>query len=268
MLKEKRTVIFIPSLTNRQHGYPPMQSRKILNVTFVLFGFFTICSFLFASPDLSYSESNTPTISANKDNQLIGIDVSHYQGNVDWQQVKKDGVNFAYLKATDGITFQDPRYTHNKDTLIQLHLPHGSYHFFEANDDPILQAKNFLKTTGTKMILPPVLDIEISKGQTAELIKSRVKIWLDYVEKQTACRPMIYSYGDFWETYMKDEFSAYKFWLADYAPRPNLPSGQDTWEFWQKSQTSQLNGIKGNVDLDIFNGDSTKLQTLFCKQST
>jgi len=245
-----------------------MHPKKRLCITFALFSVSTISCF-FVSPGISNAQPNTPTLSADKNtNLLVGIDVSHYQGDIDWQQVKTNGINFVYLKATDGITFQDPRYTHNKITLAQLQLPHGSYHFFEANDDPILQAKNFLKTTGTKMVLPPVLDIEISKDQTAELIKSRVKIWLDYVEMQTACRPMIYSYGDFWKTYMEEEFSDYKFWLADYAPRPNLPNGQDTWEFWQKSQTSQLQGIKGNVDLDIFNGDTTKLQTLFCNKST
>lgn len=196
---------------------------------------------------------------------LKGIDVSYYQGKIDWNKIKQNkAVDFVYLKATEGITYHDKKYTHNANELEKLNIPYGSYHFFEPKDDGKKQAKNFLSNLQDKSILPPVLDVEISKSVDKNLIAKRVKDWLDYVEKNIQCKPIIYSYRSFWEEYLGADFADYDFWLADYAKSPKLPEGEKSWVIWQNSQSGKINGIAGNVDTDIMHGDQKKLKSLKC----
>lgn len=197
--------------------------------------------------------------------QVAGIDVSHYQGIIDWNSViPNDRVNFVYVKASDGITFVDPHHAKNVAALKQLNIPHGSYHFFEPNDDGIAQAESFLKSIGNSPNLPPVLDIEISHKVAKDDIVARAKAWLSHVAEKTGCQPLIYTYGDFYNEFLDQGFSDYKFWLADYAATPTLPNNVSNWTFWQHSQTGSVAGIKGKVDLDVFDGSIDSLESIVC----
>lgn len=187
---------------------------------------------------------------------IRGIDVSHNQGRVDWSSVPKHDVDFVYLKATDGITFTDPMYQQNVRQLQALNLVSGAYHFFEPNDDPLAQAQHFLRTVrGARHRLPPVLDVEITKDITAETIRNRALAWLKAVEKELGCQPVIYTYGDFWNDNLGDEFRGYRLWLADYAAEPKLPRGVDQYYMWQYTQTGRVRGVNGHVDRSHFPGD-------------
>ncbi len=222
-----------------------------------------------SKPEASvHSATGEPSSSADApaSTRLPGIDVSHYQGRVVWPSVKSAGVRYVYVKATDGITYTDPRYAENVAALQSLDVPYGAYHFFEPQDDPIAQAKHYLsKVDTTKASLPPVLDVEITRQLKPEQIRSRVKQWLDYVEKETGCRPMLYTYGAFWDENLGAEFSRYPLWLADYAATPTLPEGVEAWRFWQHSEKGQVNGIEPVVDLNWFAGDTKELGKLACK---
>ncbi|MFC1748924.1 glycoside hydrolase family 25 protein [Pseudomonadota bacterium] len=194
-----------------------------------------------------------------------GIDVSHYQGNIDWKEVLNQDVSFAYIKTTDGITYSDPKHKANQDALVKLNTPFGLYHFFEPKDDGVMQANNFLKQmSDNPLMLPPVLDVEISKGVSTKVIKKEVKQWLDAVEKQTGCQPIIYSYKDYYDEHLGSEFDQYDLWLADYAKEPSLPKNRSQWTFWQHSQKGSLKGIRGTVDLNWFQGDRADLNKLIC----
>ena len=213
------------------------------------------------------SDETHETASENKPSSLLaGIDVSHYQGDIDWAAVKASGIGFAYLKATDGITYVDARYATHAAELKKLGLPHGGYHFYEPKDDPIAQAKHYLgKVAFASGSLPPVLDVEITSGLKPAQIRAGVMQWLEFVEKQTGCRPMIYSYAAYWNQNLGGEFADYPLWLADYAPRPKLPDDVKTWRFWQHSQKGRVRGIDSSVDLNWFNGDRAALAEIVCK---
>ncbi|MCH8622401.1 GH25 family lysozyme [Undibacterium sp. TS12] len=202
--------------------------------------------------------TTTPTVN--------GIDVSHFQGTVDWAAVKAAGKAFAFAKASDGITYTDPQFKTNWQGIKAAGLLRGAYHFYESNDDPVAQANNFIKAVGTLAAgdLPPVLDIEIFKGNygTATLA-ANVQTWLNTVQQALGRTPIIYTGPSFWNQYMNNQFSAYPLWIAQYGvSQPTLPNGWSKWTFWQSSESGTVAGVTGSVDIDVFAGSMANLLTL------
>jgi len=193
-----------------------------------------------------------------------GIDVSHFQGVVDWQTVAQAGVAFAFAKATDGITYVDPQLATNWAGIRSAGLLRGAYHFFEANDDATLQAEHFLSTVQLAPgDLPPVLDVEVTGGVSDAQLWSGVSTWLQVVEQATGRQPILYVAPTFWSSHSPDlTLTRYPLWLADYAAQPTLPEGWTSWLFWQHSETGSVAGVTGAVDLDVFSGTAQQLQEL------
>jgi lysozyme len=193
-----------------------------------------------------------------------GIDVSHFQGVVDWQTVAQAAMAFAFVKATDGITYVDPQLAVNWPGIQAAGLLRGAYHFFEANDDPTLQAEHFLATVQLGPgDLPPVLDVETTAGASNEQLWSGVATWLQTVEQATGRQPILYTAPVFWNAHAPDlTLTRYPLWLADYAAEPTLPDGWTSWLFWQHSETGSVAGVTGAVDLDLFSGTAQQLQEL------
>ncbi|MFZ6743972.1 glycoside hydrolase family 25 protein [Undibacterium sp. JH2W] len=193
-----------------------------------------------------------------------GIDVSHYQGTVNWTAVKNAGIGYAFAKATDGNTYVDTQFQTNWAGIKAAGLLRGAYHFYESNDDPVTQANNFIKTVGSLATgdLPPVIDIEAYKGDFGSTtLVANVQTWLNTVEQALGCTPMIYTGPSFWNQYMNNSFSRYALWVAQYGvTQPKLPNGWSKWTFWQNSESGTVAGVTGNVDTDIFAGSMADLQ--------
>ena len=196
-----------------------------------------------------------------------GIDVSHFQGVVDWQQVAQAGMSFAFAKATEGITYLDPEFTTNWAGIKTAGLLRGAYHFFEANDDATAQAQHFLATVQPAAgDLPPVLDIETTAGVSDPQVWSGVATWLQVVEQATGRQPILYTAPGFWDSQAPVlTLTSYPLWLADYATQATLPTGWNCWLFWQHSQTGSVAGVTGAVDLDLFSGTLQELEELACR---
>lgn len=263
-----------------------MKTSRLADLVFSLGGIAAVAVFLLLRPSFDLSpdvatvaptqpdttattgSASTPAITAPPaDNErLPGIDVSHYQGTIDWAAVKSAGIVFAYAKASDGTTYTDPKFTRNRDGALAQELPFGAYHFYEPKDDPVAQAKHFLsKAQVGAGSLPPVLDVERTPGQSDPFtIAEGAKQWLEYVEQQTGCRPMIYASPSFYDTYLGVAFAKYPLWLAEYSSKARLPKGLSAWQFWQHSQRGRVDGITGTVDLDYFAGDATALRSFVC----
>jgi lysozyme len=195
------------------------------------------------------------------ESQATGIDVSHFQGTVNWTEVAGSGVVFAFAKATDGITYVDPDFAVNWPAMQSAGLLRGAYHFYEPADDPTSQAQSFLSTVSLASgDLPPVLDVETLGASAAELW-SGVATWLQTVQTATGRPPLLYVAPGFWNDNSPDlALTSYPLWLADYASQPTLPNGWSTWHFWQHSETGTVPGVSTTVDLDLFNGTLTQLQ--------
>lgn len=197
---------------------------------------------------------------------LAGIDVSHYQGTVDWAAVRAAGIAFAFAKASDGDTYKDTQFKKNWQGMQAAGLLRGAYHFYESNDDPVTQANNFLSAVGTldKNDLPPVIDIESTKGNFGNnSLSTNLQICLDTIEKALACTPLIYTNCAFWNANLTAEFGRYPLWIARYSSTPpTIPNAWTNWTFWQYSQSGAVAGVTGAVDLDRFAGSNEDLQQL------
>ena len=202
---------------------------------------------------------------------LIGIDVSHYQGAVNWEQVRGAGCAFAFAKATESTSIVDPEFAANWSGMKAAGLVRGAYHFFRPEQNAITQASHFLQTVQLEPgDLPPVIDIELNDGVTGGALIAGVGNWIDTVAQATGMTPMIYTAAYFWNQYMNDGFGKFPLWLAHYTnastPQP-LPKGWSDWTFWQYAQSLPIAGVHGNADHNRFKGAQSDLQAL-TKQSS
>ncbi len=199
---------------------------------------------------------------------LTGVDVSGWQNEVDWQRLKDSGVDYAYLKSTEGRTFVDPTYEVNRQNARKAGVITGAYHFFRPATPVLDQVDNFMKVVGRVESddLPPALDLEdpsLWRGYSqAEKLEMVLK-WLQEVEKRTGVRPIIYASPSFVESVLGSapELASYKLWLAHYtsADAPSLPQPFSDWLMWQYSDKGRLPGVVGNVDLNRFRGHPQEL---------
>ena len=200
---------------------------------------------------------------------LKGIDVSEYQGAINWTAVAESGVRYCVIKATEGVESRDPLFTKNWAGTKSVGIIRSAYHFFIASKDPIVQANNFLGLTRSLWEandLPPVLDLEKSYGLSPDKVIDQAGIWLDTVEKAIGRRPIIYTFPSFWNDALANSprlGTGYKLWIAHYETNnPWIPGGWKSWTFHQYSESGTVPGIAGNCDLNNFNGDLDTLQTL------
>jgi lysozyme len=197
-------------------------------------------------------------------NCLSGIDVSHYQGTIDWNQVRSVGTQFAFIKALEGITSTDPEFQANWKGAKAAGLTCGAYHFFLARDDPREQADAFLSIyQPSPGDLPPALDIETTDGQSTSDVVQGIQAWLSAVEAKVGAPPILYTGPSFWKSLGAEQFGGYPLWIADYGvTTPTVPAGWTGWTFWQYSQSGSVAGVSGTVDLDYFQGSLEDLQRL------
>jgi lysozyme len=199
---------------------------------------------------------------------IQGIDISHYNGAVDFGKLAADGVVFAYVKASEGKLTKDPLYLTNYAGLKQNQIARGAYHFFYPQLDAQAQASNFLSVVPNLVPgdLPPVLDVEMSGEQTPSAIAAGIQKWLDSVQQNLGRTPMIYTSASFWNTALggTSAFADYPLWVAQYTskPSPNIPSGFSDYLFWQYSESGSAPGVAGNVDMDWVKGSPADLNQL------
>lgn len=202
---------------------------------------------------------------------LEGVDVSHLEGVIDWQQVKDAGIAFAFIKATEGNSFVDPMAQTNLAKCREVGIVAGMYHFYRHDVDPAVQAAHFLKSLSAREPgdLLPAIDVEGqddgggSSNYPSDEVVHRVKDVIDAVEKEIGRAPMIYTYPSVWEeitgnsTVFADRCPL---WIASYGvTTPTLVGGWTDHAVWQYTDTGTVKGIGGVVDRDRFNGDEAGL---------
>ena len=189
-------------------------------------------------------------------NQLAGIDVSKWQGTVNWKSVQQAGIAFAFARATYGTSEVDSCFNENWQGMQQAGILRGAYHFFLAAEDPTEQAEFFIRTVGSLGAndLAPVIDVEAGSGTSSNLAAG-VQTWLTTVEQGLGRRPIIYTAPSYWNEYLTSAFGSYPLWVAEYGvSTPKAVNGWTNWTFWQHSSTGAVAGVNGPVDLDYFNG--------------
>jgi GH25 family lysozyme M1 (1,4-beta-N-acetylmuramidase) len=191
-----------------------------------------------------------------------GIDVSHWQGAIDWTKVKLAGKTFSFAKATEGIGFKDDRYDRNKAGAMGQGIKFGAYHFARPGNNAVNEADWFVNNMGLQRgMLIPALDIEVTGGLGPTALTSWTKAWLQRVTDRTGVRPLIYTSPSFWRTNLNDSRwfadNGYSIlWVAHWnTTSPSVPGsnwGGKSWTFWQYSSDGSVPGISGRVDLNRY----------------
>jgi MYXO-CTERM domain-containing protein len=201
-------------------------------------------------------------------NTVEGIDVSKWQGAIDWSGVKQAGVVFAIVRASHGTGTIDEYFDANWKGTKANGIIRGVYQYFEPGQDPVAQAKvlvDMVQASGgfEHGDLPAVIDVETTGGQSASVIMANIHAWIDYVESATQRRPIIYTGSYFWDDHgLDDSLSSYPLWTAHYTsnPCPLTSSAWAKWTFWQYTDSGSVTGIGGHVDRDVFDGTLDDLQ--------
>jgi lysozyme len=200
----------------------------------------------------------------NHEGKSIGLDVSEYQGKIQWSYVdtleNKYPLDYVFIRATVGKDRKDRQFKRNWLGAKENKMIRGAYHYYRPNENSLEQAELFITTvTLQKGDLPPILDIEkLPKNQSIDSLKVGLKRWLRIVESHYKVKPIIYTGEKYYDDFLKEEFSDYLFWIANYNfYREKIDAD---WLFWQFTEKGSVPGIKGNVDINIYNGDLQQLQ--------
>jgi lysozyme len=204
-----------------------------------------------------------------------GIDVSHHNGVVDWAKVVEAGYSFAFVKATEGQTWRDPRFVENWARARAAGVYVGAYHFAAIKDgdlsvgDAQAEARWFCQTVGQLVEghLPPVLDVETYvEGGSGRPLIAWVQAFLAEVEFRLGRTPVVYCGPNYWRWMLRQtaELRRYPLWQVQYtsATTPTVMTGWDRWTFWQHTSKGRVPGIEGNVDLNRYSGDEVSLMAL------
>lgn len=199
-----------------------------------------------------------------------GIDISRYQDEVDWENlftISTDGdtipIRFAIIKATQGLLLEDPNFTEHWENAKEFGVVRGAYHYYLPDRSASIQAKNFISNvTLSKGDLPPVIDIEETRGKSkADMVKN-LKVFALALEKEYGMKPIIYSNKTFISDYLVSDFKDYNFWIAHYYQEEINPPDSIKWVFWQHSDRCVLHNGYCNVDVNVFNGTMKELKSL------
>lgn len=201
---------------------------------------------------------------------IHGIDVSHYQSSIDWNdvkamQIRNVGIGFSFIKATEGTDDIDDKFKQNWRGAKKAGIIRGAYHFFNPYRTGKAQALNFIKAVDLKPgDMPPVLDVEDAGRLDKLTLQQRVNEWLCTVEQHYKIKPLIYTGADFYKSYLEGCFDEYPLWVAHYLAK-DKPRVSRQWHFWQHNESGRVNGIDAYVDFNVFNGDSTAFAKLLYK---
>lgn len=196
-----------------------------------------------------------------------GIDISHYQGKIDWDKLEYNReadfpLHFIFLKATEGGDHGDTTFQRNFSLARTHGFIRGAYHYFIPTTDALKQADFFIRTVQLDSgDLPPVLDVETRGGKSKKELQRSVKRWLDRVEGHYGVKPILYTSYKFKISYLDDSlFNAYPYWIAHYYV--DSVKYQGHWDFWQHTDVGSVEGIEKEVDLNVFKGSIDDLKKM------
>lgn len=202
---------------------------------------------------------------------LEGIDISVWQGNINWGQVKASGKYYASIRVGDGY-YLDTKFSQNWAGAKNAGVIRSAYQFFEPGEDPITQADILINKVGGKLDaddLPPMIDVEATGGQSPGVIADRIGKWVGRIKEKLGRDAIVYTGKYFWDDNVKSwAFNSLPLWHAQYCNCcPTIAAPWNHWTFWQYTSSGKVGGIAGNVDLDKYNGTLGQMQAWISGQS-
>lgn len=191
-----------------------------------------------------------------------GVDVSSYQGEIDWQKLASQDISFAFIKATEGSSWVDEKFSYNYAQAREAGLRVGAYHFFSYDSPGRTQAENFIEVVEKfPGMLPPVIDIEFYGDKEANppepaQVRSQLDVLITMLEDHYGRKPILYATGKSYTLYLADRYEECDIWIRNVLTNPKLPDGRE-WTFWQYTDRRRLDGYQGqedDIDLNVFCG--------------
>ncbi len=209
-----------------------------------------------------------------KEFPIHGIDISRHNKAIDWARIKRNGVAFAFMKATEGRDDKDRRFDEFWRDTGRVKMPRSGYHFYYFCAPPEAQAANYIRTVPkSDSALPPILDVEWNpesptcrKRPKRAVVVNRLKRWLDKVESHYGQKPIIYTTVDFYEeNFSGGALPGYHYWLRSVKAEPKFIYGKRPWVFWQYTGTGNIPGVEGPVDINAFKGSKKEWASWMAK---
>lgn len=208
------------------------------------------------------------------EHNAYGVDVSHWQGVVDWGAVRASGYRFALLKATDGLTFIDPKFESNWKGARNNDMVCGAYHFLRVGQSGGEQAAHFTSVVNTSKARWCVVDVEeMDENVDSEVVLKNTLEFLDNFRDMVAREALVYTAGWYWNPLARQEpqlaasvSGRTQLWVANYVPSTAIasvawcPTGWNDWTLWQFSSEGKVAGVKGNCDLNLYAGTPEELE--------
>ncbi len=190
---------------------------------------------------------------------VFGLDVSHHQGEIDWDKLSEQNIDFIFIKATEGDDWVDNRFHVNWNRAIERNIAVGAYHFFSLSIPGDLQADNFINTVqGDSGKLPPVIDLEFGGNSryrpTKEEFNTEFQKYYKKVAEYYGKEPILYITYEFYDFYLGEEYNNGSLWIRDIFSYPK--SHIKNWLFWQYKNRGRIEGIDSFVDFNIYNGSN------------
>lgn len=215
-----------------------------------------------------YKKSTANTFNESQKYQVKGVDVSHHNPILDWEEVKRQNIHFTYIKATEGITHDDRNYPYNYKLAKENNIKTGSYHFYNFGISGREQAKHFIRIAKCQSgDLIPAIDVEHSPANPYSkdpvFIKSvikELKIMENELYEYYGVHPIIYTNTDCYKLYINNSFPNNPIWISSLNKEPN--NEIKNWIIWQFTHTGELDGIVGNLDLNYFRYSFEELQKI------
>lgn len=231
----------------------------------ILIAAVSVC--LYYAYNQGYIRMNYPSL---KDYPVQGIDVSHHQSKINWHEIDKNVVQFAFIKATEGGNHKDSMFQENWREAIINQIPVAAYHFFTFCKEGNEQARNYIHYVPKDSIdLPPIIDLEYGgncqRANWTEDIIAEITKYLEIIENHYQKKVIIYTTNEFYKNFLKDQFPDNPIWIRDILSSPKLPDGRD-WLFWQYTNRGSVKGINTLVDLNAFNGNREDFEKLLIKE--
>ena len=191
-----------------------------------------------------------------------GVDVSHYQGEIDWEILSSQNVDFAFIKATEGSTFTDGCFPYNFSRARACDIAVGAYHFFSFDSPGESQADHFIRTViPFAGMLPPVIDLEFYGAHAGNppdstAVRAELDAMLSALEAHYGLKPILYATEESYECYLVGAYEEYDIWIRNVIAKPHL-SDNRAWTFWQYTNRGRLDGYAGEepfIDINVFRG--------------
>jgi lysozyme len=215
--------------------------------------------------EFGYVRFNYPSL---QEYPVQGIDISHHQGEINWEALATEPYRFAYIKATEGGDHRDTRFAENWKNALAIGLHTGAYHFFTFCRSGEEQAENFIETVpNVASMLPPAIDVELAGNckdvPDKETLHKELITFAQMIESFYGQKPIVYATKTSYKMYFNNEdVDGMQFWVRDMLKEPVLADNR-RWLFWQYASNARLKGIKGNVDLNVFYGSEADFRQQF-----